>query len=582
MKSPLTIVRSIGDKLIRDTAFEYKLEVAPVNTSFTNETIDGLQFVDFGRTFGLGRPALAYAWTQLIAPCDMEMTIQIEHNDGCKIWLNGEQIYLSKGNRDIHLVFDERSLELSHECTLILRKGANTLLVKSETRGPEWRFYLQPPSLKGAIVSDAPQPKIGLKDVKNIDAKVASLTNWLVVGPFENSARDLDAIHAPEREFVFGTMYPGLDGTVTWTIPKIEIHGAIIDKQPWGSHYNWTYYNGGTAWAMQHLAEVTGESKYREYANAFCDYHLKGIPFVEYQVKRLNALESANHFIIETPLLDFTLAPSVPFVNRLRKEKQFENCDLYEKWVERMLDYARTGQIRLPGHGIYTRITPVEYTTWVDDMFMGIPFLVQASLYAPDEKSRKEFLDDAASQTLAFNTQVWDEEAELYMHARYSNNPVKLPHWSRCNGWAIVTMSEVLLHLPEDHPRRAAILEQFRRHARSLARHQTPEGFWLNVLDRKDSRPEVSGTAIFTFAIARGVINGWLDAGEFTSVALNGWKALETQIESDGTVHNICEGTMCSEDVNYYMNRPLYDNDTHGLFAVLFAGIEMDRLLKKG
>jgi len=582
MNNPLTIVRSIGDKLIRDTAFEYKLEVAPVNSSFTNETIDGLQFVDFGRTFGLGRPALAYAWTQLIAPCDMEMTIQIEHNDGCKIWLNGEQIYLSKGDRDIHLVFDERSLELSHECTFILRKGANTLLVKSETRGSEWRFYLQPPSLKGAIVSDAPQPKIGLKDVKNIDAKVASLTNWLVVGPFENSARDLDAIHAPEREFVFGTMYPGLDGTVTWTIPKIEIHGAIIDKQPWGSHYNWTYYNGGTAWAMQHLAEVTGESKYREYANAFCDYHLKGIPFVEYQVKRLNALESANHFIIGTPLLDFTLAPSVPFVNRLRKEKQFENRDLYEKWVARMLDYARTGQIRLPGHGIYTRITPVEYTTWVDDMFMGIPFLVQASLYAPDEKSRKEFLDDAASQTLAFNTQVWDEEAELYMLARYSNNPVKLPHWSRCNGWAIVTMSEVLLHLPEDHPCRAAILEQFRRHARSLARHQTPEGFWLNVLDRKDSRPEVSGTAIFTFAIARGVINGWLDAGEFTSVALNGWKALETQIESDGTVHNICEGTMCSEDVNYYMNRPLYDNDTHGLFAVLFAGIEMDRLLKKG
>ena len=263
MNSPLTTVRSIGDKLIRDTAFEYKLEVAPVNTSFTNETIDGLQFVDFGRTFGLGRPALAYAWTQIVAPCDMEMTIQIEHNDGCKIWLNGEQVYLSKGDRDIRLVFDERSLELSHECCLSLRKGVNTLLVKSETRGSEWRFYMQPPSLKGAIVTDAPSPKIGLQDVRNIDAKVAGLTNWLVVGPFKNTDRDLDVVHAPEKEFVFGTMYPGLDGTVTWTIPKIEVHGAIIDKQPWGSHYNWTYYNGGTAWAMQHLAEVTGEAKYR-------------------------------------------------------------------------------------------------------------------------------------------------------------------------------------------------------------------------------------------------------------------------------------------------------------------------------
>jgi hypothetical protein len=32
---------------------------------------------------------------------------------------------------------------------------------------------------------------------------------------------------------------------------------------------------------------------------------------------------------------------------------------------------------------------------------------------------------------------------------------------------------------------------------------------------------------------------------------------------------------MCSEDENYYLQRPFYDDDTHGLFAVLFAGIEM-------
>jgi hypothetical protein len=35
---------------------------------------------------------------------------------------------------------------------------------------------------------------------------------------------------------------------------------------------------------------------------------------------------------------------------------------------------------------------------------------------------------------------------------------------------------------------------------------------------------------------------------------------------------------MCSEDVNYYINRPFFDNDTHGLFAVLFACIEMEKL----
>jgi rhamnogalacturonyl hydrolase YesR len=331
---------------------------------------------------------------------------------------------------------------------------------------------------------------------------------------------------------------------------------------------------------MQWLAAATGEKKYADYARRFCDFHLEGIPFVEHQVKTLNAVESANHFIIETPLLDFTLAPSLPFIHRLRTEKSFANRAAYEKWIARMLDYARREQIRLPGHGIYTRTTPVKYTTWVDDLFMGIPFLVQAALYVADEKSRREFLDDAAQQVLEFNTQVWDEENELYSHARYSGSAARLPHWSRCNGWAIWAMSEVLLHLPAGHPKRAAILEQFRRHAASLARLQDESGFWFNVLDRPDSRPEVSGTAIFVLAMARGILNGWLDEAIFRPVVTRAWTAITTAVEPDGTVHGICMGTMCTEDEEYYVNRPFYDNDTHGLFAVLFAGIEFQKVLQ--
>ena len=57
-------------------------------------------------------------------------------------------------------------------------------------------------------------------------------------------------------------------------------------------------------------------------------------------------------------------------------------------------------------------------------------------------------------------------------------------------------------------------------------------------------------------------------------IALKGWDAVSSEIEDDGTVHNICIGTMGTEDVNYYMNRPFFDNDTHGAFAVIFAGIE--------
>jgi rhamnogalacturonyl hydrolase YesR len=332
---------------------------------------------------------------------------------------------------------------------------------------------------------------------------------------------------------------------------------------------------------MEQLAELSGDKRYDDYATNFCDFHLNGIPFVTYQVKTLNADSSANNQIINTNLLDFTLAPSLPLIYKLRKNKQFSNRDEYKVFVDRMLKYARKGQLRLPGLNIYTRTTPQKYTTWADDMFMGIPFLVQASQYANDAKTRDFFIEDAASQVIAFSSQVWDADAQLYMHAHFSGTTQKFPHWSRANGWAIWAMSEVLMNLPKSNPKYTIILNQYKTLVASLVKYQTPDGFWLNVLDRPDSKPEVSGTAIFTMGIARGVTNGWLDEQTFKPIVMKGWSALKTQISPDGTVHNICMGTMCSPDVNYYLNRPFYDNDTHGIFAVLFAGIEVDKMMKR-
>ena len=581
MKGPLHSVKRIGDKLIRDTPFEYRLELAA-----RQPLLDRMHCVDFGRTFGLGRPSVAYAMTQLTSPEEMSMTLEIEHNDGCRAWLNGEEVYRRDGDHDINLRFEERSLVMSEKLTLHLRKGPNSLLVKSETRGREWAVFIQPPATHGAVLSDKRSyPSIGLDGLGRVEACVASLSNWLVVGPFPNDEHSggrggLDTWHGPEKGFRIGVMFQGIDGPVTWTIPKVEVLGGLIDPLPWGTNYSWNYHNGGVAWAMQELSAVSGDTRYAEYAARFCDFHLDGIPFVEYQVKTLHEVGSANHFIIETPLLDFTLAPSLPFIHRLRTEGDFPGRARYERWIERMMRYARDEQIRLPGFSIYTRTTPVEYTTWVDDMFMGIPFLVQASQYCDDPTERTKLLNEAACQALEFNTQVWNDEAQLYMHARYFDNPVKLPHWARCNGWAVWAMSEVLAHLPEENSCRAPLLAQFRRHCRSLLRYQSDTGLWPNVLDHPESPLEVSGTAIFVMAMARGLRHGWLEEDLFRPSVIKGWQGLETRIDPDGTVHDICMGTMCTEDVNYYINRPFFNNDTHGLFAVLFAGIEVARLLE--
>lgn len=582
VKAPLDVARIIGDKLIRETSFKYKLELRRSTPAFND-----MHCIDFGRTFGINKPAVAYAYSILSVPNDMQQTFEIEHNDGCKIWVNGELVYEAKGDRKLGLVYEELSLRMGGSFIAPLKKGNNTILVKSETAGQEWLVYLQPPSLKGAVVAEGPiYPMFALDEFPFVGKSVTEVSNWIVIGPFENKEENgvrigMEKSFVPESKIEIGKMYEGLDGkSITWTIPKVDVLGTMIDPEAWGTNYQWNYHNGGLAWVMQMLGEISGDKKYSEYGNKFCDFHIQGLPFVKYQVKDLNALYSANHRIAATPMLDYTLAPSLPFLYRLRKQRDFQLRDKYEEFVEQMCEYAKFGQIRLPGQQIYTRESPEKYTTWVDDMFMGIPFLIQAALLSDIEEEKYTYFNDAANQVLNFNTQVWDEEAKLYMHAKYLNRNIKLPHWSRANGWAAWAMSEVLMYLPKNHPKYKDILRHFRNFIDSLVRLQDDNGFWHNVLDRKDSPVEVSGTAIFTMAIARGVTHGWLSR-KYSAVAEKGWNAIKKEIEPDGTTHKICAGTMCSADEQYYVNRTFYDNDTHGLFAVIAAAIEMHNMYRK-
>jgi len=136
-------------------------------------------------------------------------------------------------------------------------------------------------------------------------------------------------------------------------------------------------------------------------------------------------------------------------------------------------------------------------------------------------------MDDAANQVLGFNKEVFDTTANLYVHARYSINNEKMPHWSRANGWGIWSTTEVLMHLPKEDDRYSRILEFYRKHTAALATLQAGSGLWKNVLDSKNSPEEVSGTAIFVMAMARGIRLGWIDKKTYLPIVLKGWNALK-------------------------------------------------------
>lgn len=574
---PVEAVCLIADKLVRSTAFDYCLELKA-----DSEHFDGMRIVDFGRTFGKDRPASAYAYTRLHSDRDTIIAVELSHNDACRLWCNGVELYRRDGSRPLAYARDERCTTLPFAFGLPLRKGFNELLIKSVTDGGKgaWAVMMQPPSLNDAVLASEPvYPALGLSGLSSVSPEVAALSSWLVAGPFP---ADADRDFGPGRGAVIGRVYEGIDGEpVSWTIPKVEVFGNTTNRAPWGSTYQWNYHNGGVAWAMQHLARYTGCRDYDEWARRFCDYHLEGMPFVDYQVNGLHAFDSANCTILDCPLLDFTLAPALPFLDRLvNAGGNLENREEYERFIGRMIAYADSGQIRSPGMTNYARVTPEKYTVWVDDMFMGIPFLMHAARY--DQSHAARFRDDAARQVLDFSRHVWDERARLYSHASYSSRPDrKLPHWSRANGWAIWAMTEVLEGLPAKHPLRKKVMARYRGLVESICRYQGDDGLWPNVLDRPDSRPETSGSAIFVMAMARGVLNGWLDASVYAPIVGKGWRGVASRIDADGTVRDICVGTMCSTDEQYYVDRPFYSDDTHGSFAVIFAGVAVQRMLDK-
>jgi rhamnogalacturonyl hydrolase YesR len=215
---------------------------------------------------------------------------------------------------------------------------------------------------------------------------------------------------------------------------------------------------------------------------------------------------------------------------------------------------------------------------WLDDLFMAVPAMAQMGKLTGEEK----YYNEAVRQVLQFSQRMFVPEKGLYRHGWVEDmEPHSAFHWGRANGWAILTLTEVLDVLPPNHPAYQPVLEQLRAHAAGLAACQGGDGFWHQLLDRNDSYTETSATAIFTYCLAHGINKGWLDALAYGPVAQLGWEAVSTRINVAGAIEGVCVGTGMGFDPAFYYHRPTNTSAAHGYGPVIWAGAEMINLLNK-
>ncbi|MFC0513759.1 glycoside hydrolase family 105 protein [Mucilaginibacter angelicae] len=338
------------------------------------------------------------------------------------------------------------------------------------------------------------------------------------------------------------------------------------------SKYNkWAYVNGVLTIGMMQTADVLGDKKYSDYSlhnfafifdnlSYFETLHKAKTPKVEYgAVFNISNLDACG--AMSAGLFD---------VDALAHRKD------YQAYLERSATYILTKQMRLPD-GTLARPQPRFGTLWADDMFMSIPFLARMGKLTGDNK----YFDDAIKQVENFNKYLYDPATGLFFHNYYSDDQTNgVGHWGRSNGWIAMAQVELLNNLPANHPKRPELIKLLLRQIVGYARYQDQTGLWHQLLDKPDSYLETSVTAMYTYAVARAVNQGWINE-KYIAIAREGWKGLASKVTADGQLQDVCIGTNMDTDIKFYYTRPTELNDTHGLGALLLAGTEMLKAEKK-
>ena len=258
-------------------------------------------------------------------------------------------------------------------------------------------------------------------------------------------------------------------------------------------------------------------------------------------------------------------------VNQIDPQKR------YRKYLDKAANYVMNDEYRL-ADGTFCRLVPYEMTVWGDDLYMGLSFLTRYAELTGDEK----YFDDAIKQVINFNKYLWDPEKMMYHHGYYADLEYpSLACWGRANGWIIMAQVDLLERLPKDHPKRNFLIGLLRNQIIGLSRDQDISGLWHQLLDFENSFLETSSSAMFTYAIAKAINEGWVDA-RFKQVATKGWDGIASKIRDDGNVEGIVMGTGLGENTHYYLSRETPLNDSHGLGAVFLAGVEVMKLYESG
>jgi unsaturated rhamnogalacturonyl hydrolase len=276
----------------------------------------------------------------------------------------------------------------------------------------------------------------------------------------------------------------------------------------------WSYVQGYVFYGFEMLYRSTGDRKYLDYMKRYVD------EFVD---------EKGNfHGDKLTNLDNLMTGNSIVALYGYTHDERYKAAATQFRRVFDTYPRSSDGQF---WHGSGSA------NMWIDGIFMGQMFLLRYGKLVGDSEYA---WDEVTRQITVFSKHCLKGDSGLYLHAWTENlekakwaNPktgLSPEVWSEGLGWYALIISEALALLPKDHPKRAEVEDIYRRLASGLKRTQDVKtGGWFMIVDKGDQFGnwiDPSGTAMFVYAIQRGIDLGLLPSKEYAPVVANGYKGL--------------------------------------------------------
>ncbi len=333
----------------------------------------------------------------------------------------------------------------------------------------------------------------------------------------------------------------------------------------------WHYEHGLQVMAIQKTAEATGEKRYMNFVSDWIDRFVQADGSIRtYRADEYN-LDQINAGKLLFGALDRT-------------------GDTRYRKALRILRGQLKMQPRTESGGFWHKnIYPCQM--WLDGIYMAAPFLAEYAYRFGEQAT----FDDIVQQILLIEEHTRDEQTGLLYHAWDESKEQRwcdplTGHsrhiWGRGMGWFVMALVDVLDYLP-----RSELVAALERAAGALVRVQDEAtGLWYQVLDlpeRKGNYLEASASAMFVYAFAKGVRQGYLSQ-DFLFPARRGYHGLLQnliRIDSNGslTLEKVCGGAGLGGEpyrdgsFEYYASEKIIPNDPKGVGPFILAALEMER-----